>query len=605
METAHTRLATELPIESYTLPRRPWRRYVTSFEDILDHHYKGAGTESDPYVVDWLRDDAEDPQNFPASYKWFQVGLTSLLTLAVTLASSGYAGGIKSLMIEFGGSSELPHLLTLALFVLGFAFGPLLWAPTSEVFGRRIVYLVSCFFLTLWLAVTIVAPNPAAILVFRGLSGFFGSSPLTNAGGTVSDLLTAEQRGIGMALFSAAPFLGPALGPISGGYIGDAAGWKWVMGFLAILCGVVFVVLVLFTPETYAPTLLRQRAERLSKATGKVYRYRGDAQKPLEVIPLFRAALLRPWRFLLEPVVLILSIYISIIYGTLYLNFAAYPIIFQQMRGWSSGEQGLAFLGIAGGVVIAITVVLLMVNKAYVKASQQKGTPPPEERLQPAFMAGVICVVGLAGFAATCGPNVHWIASILFGIPFGFGMVLIFLSTMGYLVDSYTIYAASVLAANSVLRSLFGAAFPLFTPKMYERLGVHWAAAIPGFLAFACVPFPLIFYKYGAAIRARSKYAADAERTMKRLTEERRAELEEEEAAGKSGDLYVAGGEKPALGRVKTGASITRPSHPKNDAWIQWRVLAERDEVDLSDEQRMSVQQGAREFAPYHHPSSV
>jgi MFS family permease len=124
--------------------------------------------------------------------------------------------------------------LTPALFVLGFAFGPLLWAPTSEVFGRRIVYLVSCFFLTLWLAVTIAAPNPAAILVFRALSGFFGSSPLTNAGGTVSDLLTAEQRGVGMALFSAAPFLGPALGPISGGYIGDAAGWKWVMGFLAM-----------------------------------------------------------------------------------------------------------------------------------------------------------------------------------------------------------------------------------------------------------------------------------------------------------------------------------------------------------------------------------
>jgi hypothetical protein len=364
------------------------------------------------------------------------------------------------------------------------------------------------------------------------------------------------------------------------------------------LCGVVFIILTLYTPETYAPTLLRQRAQTLSKATGKVYRYRGDAQKPLEVGPLFRAALLRPWRFLLEPIVLILSIYIAIIYGTLYLNFAAYPIIFQQMRGWSGGEQGLAFLGIAGGVVIAITVVLLMVNKQYVKASQQQGTPAPEERLPPAFYAGIMCVVGLAGFAATCGPDIHWIASILFGIPFGFGMVLIFLSTMGYLVDSYTIYAASVLAANSVLRSLFGAAFPLFTPKMYKALGVHWAAAIPGFLALVCVPFPLIFYKYGAAIRARCKYAADAERTMKQLTAARRAELEEEEAAG---EYRYSMSEKPALGRVKTGASITRPSHPKNDDWIQWRILAERDEVDLSDEERMRVQQGAQEFAPYHH----
>lgn len=77
------------------------------------------------------------------------------------------------------------------------------------------------------------------------------------------------------------------------------------------LCGIVFIALVLFAPETYAPTLLRQRAATLSKATGKVYRFRGDAAKPLEIAPLFRAALLRPWKFLLEPIVLILSIYVS------------------------------------------------------------------------------------------------------------------------------------------------------------------------------------------------------------------------------------------------------------------------------------------------------
>lgn len=173
-------------------------------------------------------------------------------------------------------------------------------------------------------------------------------------------------------------------------------------------------------------------------------------------------------------------------------------------------------------------------------------------------------------------------------------MVIIFLSTMGYLVDSYTIYAASVLAANSVLRSLFGAAFPLFTGKMYAALGVHWAAAIPGFLALACVPFPLIFYKYGAAIRARCKYAADAERTMKQLTAARKAEADEEEKAGNNDGTH-------GLGRVKTNASVARASHPLNAEWSQWRILANRDEVDLNDEERMRVQEGNQAFAPYHH----
>jgi hypothetical protein len=105
------------------------------------------------------------------------------------------------------------------------------------------------------------------------------------------------------------------------------------------------------------------------------------------------------------------------------------------------------------------------------------------------------------------------------GAPFGFGMVLVFLSIMNYLIDSYLIYAASVLAANSVLRSLFGAAFPLFTSYMYADLGIHWASSIPAFLALACVPFPFLFYKYGAAIRERCKFAAEAAAMLKKMQE--------------------------------------------------------------------------------------
>jgi hypothetical protein len=103
------------------------------------------------------------------------------------------------------------------------------------------------------------------------------------------------------------------------------------------------------------------------------------------------------------------------------------------------------------------------------------------------------------------------------GAPFGFGMVLVFLSIMNYLIDSYLIYAASALAANSVLRSLFGAAFPLFTSYMYAALGIHWASSVPAFLALACVPFPFLFYKYGAAIRSRCKFAAEAAMFLKKM----------------------------------------------------------------------------------------
>ena len=79
------------------------------------------------------------------------------------------------------------------------------------------------------------------------------------------------------------------------------------------------------------------------------------------------------------------------------------------------------------------------------------------------------------------------------------------------------IYAASVLAANSVLRSLFGTAFPLFTTQMYANLGDAWASSIPAFLVLACVPVPFLFYRYGARIRARCPYSAEAARVLEMM----------------------------------------------------------------------------------------
>ena len=107
--------------------------------------------------------------------------------------------------------------------------------------------------------------------------------------------------------------------------------------------------------------------------------------------------------------------------------------------------------------------------------------------------------------------------SLIFTSTLGFGNVILFLGVSNYLIDSYTIYAASVLAANAVLRSLFGAGFPLFTTAMYQKLGIHWASSIPAFLALVCVPLPFLFYRYGAAIRQRCQYSAEAARVMEQL----------------------------------------------------------------------------------------
>jgi hypothetical protein len=100
---------------------------------------------------------------------------------------------------------------------------------------------------------------------------------------------------------------------------------------------------------------------------------------------------------------------------------------------------------------------------------------------------------------------------------------------MNYLIDSYTIFAASVLAGNGIIRSVFGAAFPLFTKQMYDSLGIHWASSVPAFLAVACIPLPFLFYKYGASIRKKCKYAAQADAFMQRIRNQQAAKAQQQE----------------------------------------------------------------------------
>ncbi|KAK7528133.1 major facilitator superfamily domain-containing protein [Phyllosticta citriasiana] len=501
----------------------PWFKQVFDqgvvTDDIVNASYSGSGTDEDPFIVTWIQNDPRNPMQWSQTLRWLVCISVAISTLAVAFVSSAYSGGVQEMMMDLGVGKEVA-ILGVSLFVLGFAIGPLVWAPCSELFGRQIPFLGTYAMLTAFNAGAAGSQNIQTLIILRFFAGAFGSSPLTNAGGVVADCFAASERGLAMSIFSLMPSLGPVIGPIVGGFVGESVGWRWIEGVMAIFTAVVCIACGLIVPETYAPVLLRKRAQRLSKMTGKVYRSKADHdQGKVTLTEAFKSSLSRPWILLFrEPIVLLLSIYMAIIYGTLYMMFAAFPIVYQQVRGWSQGIGGLSFLGVAVGMFFSIAYSIYD-NKRYIKAAEEdpSGFAPPEARLPPCIIGAFAIPIGLFWFAWTNYPGIHWIASVAAGAPFGFGMVLVFLSIMNYLIDAYTIFAASVLAANAVLRSLFGAAFPLFTSYMYADLGIHWASSIPAFLALACVPFPFLFYKYGPAIRTRCKFAAESAAFLAKL----------------------------------------------------------------------------------------
>ena len=508
-------------------------------DQVVNHKYQGDGTPDSPYLVDFLHHDPRNPMTLSRGYKWTITFLQAFATLAVSFTSSVYSGAVGSIIEELHPSSEVA-ILGVSMFVVGFAVGPLIWAPFSEMYGRQKLLFITYMALTAFNAGAAGAPNMQTLIVMRFFAGAFGSSPLTNAGGVIADMFVATERGIATSIFSMAPFLGPALGPIAGGFLSQAAGWRWVEGLSAIFTGALWLACTFLVPETYAPVLLRRRAEDLEKKTGKSYISKLEAGMAKQTVSQkLKVSLSRPWILLFkEPIVLLTSIYMAIIYGTLYMCFAAFPIVYQEGRGWSTGIGGLAFLGIAVGMTLA-TIYTIWDNKRYERLSEKyNGWAPPEVRLPPAIIGSILIPVGLFWFAWTNGNNVHWIVSIIGSGIFASGIVMVFLSLMNYMIDSCTpfplpaasliwdilltihldvIYAASVLAANSVLRSIFGAVFPLFTDKMYEGLGVHWASSVPAFLATACIPFPFLFWKYGDRIRMKCTYAAEAASALRKM----------------------------------------------------------------------------------------
>ncbi|KAJ4253346.1 Efflux pump fub11 [Fusarium torreyae] len=507
---------------------------------LLDQKYPGQGTEASPYLVNFMPNDPQNALEFSKSRKWTYTALQSIATLATTFASSAYSGGIRQVIRSFNVSQEVATL-GVSLYVLGFAFGPLLWGPLSEIYGRQKIFFFTFMGATAFSAGAAGADSIATLLVLRFFVGSIGSSPLSNAAGVIADMFAKVDRGIAMSMFSGAPFMGPALGPIAGGFLGQTEGWRWLHGLLAIFTGVTWILASLFVPETYTPYILRKRARALSKLTGKVYISALDANTPPKsAAHQLSVALTRPWVLLFkEPIVFITSVYISIIYGIMYMCFAAFPIVFQIGRGWNQGVGGLAFVGIAIGVILAITY-FAMEDKRYARVAARRGAPmEPEDRLPPAIFGSVLIPFGLFWFAWTTFPSVHWIVPIIGTVFFAWGLVLVFMALLNYLIDSYVIFAASIMAANSMLRCLFGAAFPLFTRQMYEKLGNQWASSIPAFLALACVPFPFLFFKYGYQIRMKCKYAAEAANVLEKMRSQHVA-VTEDDAAEEAEEMWRA-----------------------------------------------------------------
>lgn len=314
--------------------------------------------------------------------------------------SSIFSSATTAVALYFGVSVEV-GILGLSFYVLGFAFGPILWAPLSELKGRRLPLLIAMFGFSIFQVAAATGKDLQTVLLTRFFGGLFASCPLAVVAAIFSDMFDNRTRGLAVTVFSMMVFAGPLMAPFIGGFIVDSyLGWRWteylaaIMGFTALGLDLVFL------KETYPPVVLVEKAAELRRRTRNWGIHAKQEEIEVDFRELVSKNFTRPLRILVtEPIVLLLSIYMAFIYGLLYLFFTAYPIVFQQIHGFKGGVAGLPYFGMILGMLIAGIYILLTQPSYERKLAANNNIPIPEWRLPPVIIGGASFAAGLFWFS--------------------------------------------------------------------------------------------------------------------------------------------------------------------------------------------------------------
>ncbi|KAK9476344.1 major facilitator superfamily domain-containing protein [Lipomyces japonicus] len=460
--------------------------------------------ELDHNVVTWDGpDDPANPLNFTHGRRLLIVLIVSSMTFISPFASSTFAPGVRYVMTEFHNDSSILSSFIVSIYVLGFAVGPLFIAPLSEMQGRSIIYKISSFIFTLLMIGCSECRNMGSLLALQFVSGLVGSSSIALGSGSITDVSPQHERGKYVALYSLGPVLGPAIGPVIGGVLSSKS-WRWSFRLVAILSGILFVVIMVYLPETYAPFVLKRKAKKLRAETNNPHLHTIWEDHSLGFATVLRRSIIRPLKLLvLSPIVSCFSLLVAFGYGQMYLMLTTFTHIFQTQYKMSTSIVGLAYLGLGLGSIGGLLILVLYSDKMLISLAAKSATKEmrPEYRLPLTIFLMPLGAIGLIIYGWGVYYKVHWMVPEIGCFIFGLYSVTLLSVTISYLVDAYPIYAASAASASSMMRSLGGGVLPLAGPSMYSALGYGWGNTLLALLTIVMFPIPVILYYKGEWLR--------------------------------------------------------------------------------------------------------
>lgn len=420
------------------------------------------------------------------------------------------APALDTMADGFGVTNKLLSALTLSIFILAYAIAPLFLGPLSEIYGRVIVLQIGNILYLVFNTGCARAQSLTQMVVFRFLAGVGGAASMGLGGGVLSDLFISEDRGKALSVYSLAPLLGPAIGPIAGSFITANTSWRWIFYSTTIADALIQFLGFFFLQETYAPVLLKRKKMKLIRETGNTDLHT-EWDTSYSTIETIRIAFVRPFRLLGTQILIqILAMYFAFLYGTGYILFSTFPTLWRNVYHESTSTGGLNYLSIGVGLCIGTQVCAPFQGRIYRLLKKRNNGIGRPEFFIPMMIPGALCApIGLLVYGWTAQVRAHWIWPNIGAAIFAVGMVTGYQCIQTYIVDSYPTYTASAMGAAAVLRSLAGFSFPLFAPYLYEMLDYGWGNSLLAFVAIALGwPAPFLLWKYGEMLRKKSPFAA-------------------------------------------------------------------------------------------------
>lgn len=459
-------------------------------------------------------DSALRPGNWSFHTKLRHTVLYGLVTFcaqynSTTLSSTRFS----ELLDEQWGTTREVAVLSSSLYILGIAFGPMVFAPISEVYGRKIGVLIPFLISSIFAFACATAYNLPALLIYRFLSGVFSGAPIVSAGGVLADIYpNPSVRGKYFALYAMFVSLGPSVGPVVSSLLmysrppSDLNAWRIPEYFSGLLNLTLFLICEVSLKESYPPVVLQKRARQLRLDRENYNIHCSHDMWKLEFKDVARNHLVRPFAMLFTPIVMVIVLFASYVFGVFYIFITTLPETMYLSRGWTGTKGTLPNMALFCGTFSGCVVNMLYAKRYARTVKNNGGVAIPEERFPLVMAVGWLMPLGIFLFAWTSYDHIHWFVPCIGIFLLGMGFLTIFQGCLNYLVDTYTLFSASAIACNTFLRSIFAAAFPLFSKQLFTNLGVHWGGSLLGFIALGMIPIPFVFYKYGAQIRAKRPY---------------------------------------------------------------------------------------------------